>query len=77
MTPDATPAPTTVTVLVNGEEQAFAAGATITDVVATIATGPKGIAVACNAEVVARSTWGATALRAGDRIEVLTAAQGG
>lgn len=66
-----------VTILVNGEEHAFAAGATIADVVAAVAEGPKGIAVACNAEVVPRSTWSATVLCAGDHIEVLTAAQGG
>lgn len=37
----------------------------------------KGIAVALNGEVVPRSAWDATDLRPGDRIEVLTAAQGG
>jgi sulfur carrier protein len=37
----------------------------------------KGIAVALNGEVVPRSAWDATDLRPGDRVEVLTAAQGG
>jgi sulfur carrier protein len=37
----------------------------------------KGIAVALNGEVVPRSAWDATDLHPGDRVEVLTAAQGG
>jgi sulfur carrier protein len=39
--------------------------------------GARGIAVALNGEVVPRSAWDATGLEAGDRVEVLTAAQGG
>ena len=38
---------------------------------------PRGIAVAVNGEVVPRSAWEATGLQPGDRVEVLTAAQGG
>ena len=37
----------------------------------------RGVAVAVNGEVVPRSSWPAARLRDGDRIEVLTAAQGG
>ena len=37
----------------------------------------KGIAVAVNGEVVPRSAWSTTRLHPGDRVEVLTAAQGG
>jgi sulfur carrier protein len=37
----------------------------------------RGIAVALNGEVVPRSAWEVTGLRPGDRVEVLTAAQGG
>jgi sulfur carrier protein len=36
-----------------------------------------GIAVAVNGEVVPRSAWAGHALRDGDRVEILTAAQGG
>jgi len=66
-----------VIVTVNGDDRSFATGATVADVVAGVAAGPKGIAVAVNAEVVPRSAWATTALDAGDHIEVLTAAQGG
>ncbi|WP_017590387.1 sulfur carrier protein ThiS [Nocardiopsis ganjiahuensis] len=36
-----------------------------------------GIAVAVNDEVVRRTAWAHTALAAGDRVDVLTAVQGG
>jgi len=39
--------------------------------------GRKGVAVAVNEEIVPRSRWDATTLHDGDRVEVLTAAQGG
>jgi sulfur carrier protein len=61
----------------NGETSAFPEGTTVEQVVTTICQRPRGVAVAVNAEVVPRSTWGATVLREGDRVEVLTAAQGG
>jgi sulfur carrier protein len=38
---------------------------------------PRGVAVAVNGEVVPRTDWPATVLRGGDRVEVLSAAQGG
>ena len=37
----------------------------------------RGVAVAVNGEVVPRSAWPGAVLRDGDRVEVLTAAQGG
>jgi sulfur carrier protein len=37
----------------------------------------RGVAVAVNGTVVPRSTWAAVPLADGDRVEVLTAAQGG
>jgi sulfur carrier protein len=39
--------------------------------------GQGGVAVAVNDEVVPRRVWSATALADGDRVEVLTAVQGG
>ncbi|MBR8745190.1 sulfur carrier protein ThiS [Nocardiopsis sp. MG754419] len=38
---------------------------------------PGGIAVAVNDEVVRRTAWSATDLSPGDRVDVLTAVQGG
>ena len=37
----------------------------------------RGVAVAVNDEVVARSAWSATVLTDGDSVEILTAVQGG
>jgi sulfur carrier protein len=76
MADDPVPSPG-VALVVNGEARRFPGTATVDDVVTAVAAGPKGIAVAVNAEVVPRSAWRATALRDGDHIEVLTAAQGG
>lgn len=66
-----------LTVTVNGDERTFDEGATVADLVAVVAPSPKGIAVAVNAEVVPRSAWAARPLVAHDRVELLTAAQGG
>jgi sulfur carrier protein len=40
-------------------------------------TAPTGIAAAVNETVVPRGAWPATVLAAGDRVEILTAVQGG
>jgi sulfur carrier protein len=64
-------------VSVNGVQQALAGGTTVDDVVCLIAPERRGIAVAVNGEVVPRSAWPQTTFRGGDRVEVLTAAQGG
>jgi sulfur carrier protein len=42
-----------------------------------LTTARRGVAVAVNGEVVPRSAWPVAHLRDGDRVEVLTAAQGG
>ncbi|MEU8614810.1 sulfur carrier protein ThiS [Actinoplanes sp. NPDC048791] len=42
-----------------------------------LTTARRGVAVAVNGEVVPRSSWPSARLRDGDRVEVLTAAQGG
>jgi sulfur carrier protein len=64
-------------VAVNGAPRELPAGSTVTDVVSAVTGQIRGVAVAVNGEVVPRRDWAATALTAGDRIEVLTAAQGG
>jgi sulfur carrier protein len=72
-------------VTVNGQARELPAGVVVAQVVADLlgrppATGggaARGIAVAVNGEVVPRAAWAGTVLRDGDRIEVLTAAQGG
>ena len=62
---------------VNGTADHLAEGTSVDDVVERLGRGRAGIAVAVNEEVVPRSRWRAAVLQAGDRVEVLTAAQGG
>ncbi|AXI81222.1 sulfur carrier protein ThiS [Peterkaempfera bronchialis] len=62
---------------VNGEPRRVPGGATLADVVATLSSAPSGVAAAVNEAVVPRSAWGATPLAEDDRIEILTAVQGG
>ncbi|MEV7331800.1 sulfur carrier protein ThiS [Micromonospora sp. NPDC093244] len=62
---------------VNGTGRSVAAGTSVADLVGDIAPQHRGVAVAVNGEVVPRTGWPVTVLRDGDRVEVLTAAQGG
>ncbi|MFF5566783.1 sulfur carrier protein ThiS [Streptomyces sp. NPDC012623] len=78
-TPRPTPVapPRRVRVLVNGEPREFAAPAALDTVVAALSRAASGVAAAVNETVVPRSRWSATSLREGDRVEILTAVQGG
>ncbi|MFF4579196.1 sulfur carrier protein ThiS [Streptomyces sp. NPDC001389] len=66
-----------MTISVNGEPREVAAGTTLDTVVATLTTAPSGVAAALNETVVPRGQWPRTAVGDGDRVEVLTAVQGG
>ncbi|GHF31974.1 MULTISPECIES: sulfur carrier protein ThiS [Streptomyces] len=68
---------TTVRVSVNGEHRELPAGTALDGLVATLTTAPGGVAAAVNEAVVPRGQWPATPLADGDRVEVLTAVQGG
>lgn len=63
--------------MVNGAPEQLQAGATVADVVGRWCPSPDGVAVACNGDVVPRSTWAKTPVRSGDRLEIVTAAAGG
>ncbi|MER5981857.1 sulfur carrier protein ThiS [Streptomyces sp. NPDC001787] len=77
--PAARPAPGTgsVSVSVNGEERALPAGTALDALVATLTAAHSGVAAAVNESVVPRGRWSTTTLGDGDRVEVLTAVQGG
>lgn len=64
-------------VVVNGEPAELADGTTVAALVDARVGHTKGVAVAVNQEIVPRSEWPGTELRGDDRIEILTAAQGG
>jgi sulfur carrier protein len=65
-----------MTIVINGEPAEFPDGSTVGAAVARLGAG-SGVAVAVNDDVVSRSLWAVTALADGDRVEVLTAVQGG
>ncbi|MFJ9738138.1 sulfur carrier protein ThiS [Streptomyces sp. NPDC101166] len=62
---------------VNGERRDVAAGTALDAIVRSLTAAPSGVAAALNETVVPRARWAATALAEGDRVEVLTAVQGG
>lgn len=68
---------TLVPVTVNGVVTQLAAGTTVAALVGKLDRSPAGVAVAIDDEVVPRSGWMARQLRAGERVEILTAVQGG
>jgi sulfur carrier protein len=70
-------------VSVNGDDLRVAAGATVADVVKSLAAerglapDGRGLAVALHSTVVPRSEWSSTVLAPGAVLEVLVAVQGG
>ncbi|MFC9331126.1 sulfur carrier protein ThiS [Kitasatospora sp. NPDC057015] len=68
---------TDISLSVNGEPRRVPAGSTLAEVVAGVSGAPSGVAAAVNEAVVPRGAWAGTALAAGDRVEILTAVQGG
>ena len=64
-------------VTINGAPHEVPDGTTVAQAVLTLTTATTGVAVAVNDEVVTRSAWETTALGDSDRVEVLTAVQGG
>ncbi|MFJ3902033.1 sulfur carrier protein ThiS [Streptomyces sp. NPDC090025] len=66
-----------VTVSVNGEARVLTGPVLLDALVATLTAAPSGVAAAVNETVVPRGRWATTRLGDGDRVEVLTAVQGG
>nr|WSX52297.1 sulfur carrier protein ThiS [Streptomyces sp. NBC_00974] len=66
-----------MTISVNGEPLEIAAGTMLAAVVATLTQATRGVAAALNETVVPRGQWPHTSVSEGDRVEVLTAVQGG
>jgi sulfur carrier protein len=66
-----------VTVTVNGDRREVREGTTVGQLVTAITALTGGVAAAVNGDVLPRGSWAARALRDGDRVEVVTAIQGG
>lgn len=66
-------------ITLNGTEHEIHHGAHLNDVLKLmqLAEDQAGVAVARNNEVVPRAAWSETIVKDGDRIEIVTAAQGG
>jgi sulfur carrier protein len=62
---------------VNGQHVELAAGSPLSAVVERFTTATRGVAVAVNDEIVPRATWSEHEVADGDRIEIVTAKQGG
>lgn len=75
-TPSA-PASAPLSVSVNGGSREVPYGTTLDQLVAELTSAPSGVAAAVNETVVPRGEWPRTRLADGDRVEVLTAVQGG
>jgi sulfur carrier protein len=67
----------TIQVTVNGQPREVPAGTTVVQAVAAVTGQATGVAAAVNGDVLPRRAWPATPLRDGDRVEVVTAVQGG
>lgn len=65
--------------IVNGQEQSVDGASTLLDLLIEMnfKAEQKGIAVAVNAEVIARAMWADMRLRNGDRVDIIHAVQGG
>ncbi|MEW1754437.1 sulfur carrier protein ThiS [Streptomyces angustmyceticus] len=74
---NAAPSTPPVSVSVNGQAREIPGGLTLDRLVATLSQAPTGVAAAVNDVVVPRAQWAGTPLGDGDRVEVLTAVQGG
>jgi sulfur carrier protein len=66
-----------VRITVNGLPREAADELSLGELMREISDRSTGIAVAVNSEVVPRGSWGDTSIRPGDRIDVVTAVQGG
>jgi sulfur carrier protein len=66
-----------VQITVNGQSREAAAGLSLAELVRQISDRSTGIAVAVNGEVVPRGSWPGTPVQPGDRVDVVTAVQGG
>ncbi|MDE6491252.1 MAG: sulfur carrier protein ThiS [Muribaculaceae bacterium] len=66
-----------MTIKINDKEYEVQEGATVADVAAAYAIGPKGVAVAVNGSVVAPAQWESVSLANGDSLVVIKAFYGG
>lgn len=64
-------------IVVNGEARAVTPGTSLPALITDLRLGERRLAVELNGAIVPRSTWPQTALREGDRLEIVHAIGGG
>lgn len=69
----------TVSIRINGDVRDIAESTSLTELVRSLGRDPDtpGVAIAVNDAVVRRALWDETLLASGDRVEIITASQGG
>ncbi len=63
--------------VINGEEQSFADGLSLSALVETLGMKPDRVAVELNRDIVPRDRWPSTLLHQGDRLEIVHFVGGG
>ena len=66
-----------MTLIINGEQRAFAGLADVAGLVTALGLDPRKVAVERNLEIVPRSAYGRTPIADGDRIEIVSFIGGG
>ncbi len=61
----------------NGESRDLPAGSTVASLLEAVGRDPRTVAVELNGDILPRVRYGATALTAGDRLEIVAFVQGG
>lgn len=68
---------TTISIVVNGENRAAKAGATVTDLLGDLGLNSGRVAIERNLEILTRPKWAETKVEAGDRYEIVQFVGGG
>ncbi len=66
-----------ICISVNGEATTIASQSSIADLAQQLDLPLRGVAIALNGEIVARSAWGTTLLESRSKVEVVSIAAGG
>jgi thiamine biosynthesis protein ThiS len=66
-----------INIIVNGEERATKAGATVTDLLHEMGLDPGRVAIERNLEILSRPDWQKTSIQPGDRYEIVQFVGGG
>lgn len=66
-----------IAVRINGQDVELPPGSPLSAAVDLLTTATRGVAVAVNDEIVPRAMWSRHEIADGDRIEIVTAKQGG